>query len=100
MTQDPATCAEHRQQINGLDRRLAVLETVIGSSSADGLRGLLAQISDQLGQLTASVRDLQLAQARATGAVDGATWVGRGIWAVLGAAITAAVLTMLKGGTP
>lgn len=96
MTTDPTTCSEHRQQIAGLDRRLAVLETVIGSSASDGLRGLLAQISEQLAQLNTAVQELQLAQARATGAIDGATWVGRGLWAVLGAAITAGTLTLLK----
>ena len=96
MTQDQTTCAEHRQQINGLDRRLAVLETVIGSSASDGLRGMLAQISEQLAQLNTAVQSLQLAQARATGAVDGATWMGRALWAVLGGVLTAGAVALIK----
>lgn len=92
---DPTTCAEHRTQLASLDRRLAVLETVIGTTAEDGLRGLMCRLNDQLGDLNANVQALQLAQAKAAGALEGASWVGRLLWAVLGGAISAAALKLI-----
>ena len=88
-------CAEHRTKIAELDRRLAVIETLIGETSADGIRGVLADIGEQLGTVNESLRAIQLAQAKAVGAVEGASWAGRLLWAVLGGAISAGVLKLL-----
>lgn len=93
---EPTNCAEHRTHLAALDRRLAVLETVIGTTAEDGLRGLMCRLNDQLGDLNANVQALQLAQAKAAGALEGASWVGRLLWAVLGAAISAAAVGLLR----
>lgn len=93
---EPANCAEHRTHLAALDRRIAVLETVIGTTAEDGLRGLMCRLNDQLADLNANVQALQLAQAKAAGAVEGASWLGRLVWAVLGGAISAAVVGLLR----
>lgn len=94
MSETPA-CTEHRAAMAALDRRLSVLETVIGSNAEDGIRGMLTRMSDQITTLTTAVQALQLAQAKATGALEGAGWMGRAIWAVLGAAVSTAALKLL-----
>lgn len=93
---EPTNCAEHRTHLAALDRRLAVLETVIGTTAEDGLRGLMLRLNDQLGALNANVQALQLAQAKAAGALEGASWVGRAVWAVLGAAVSTAIAGFLR----
>ena len=93
---EPTNCAEHRAALGAIDRRLTVLETVIGTTGDDGLRGLMARLNEQLVELNSSVQALQLAQAQARGAVDGASWAGRILWAVLGGAISAAVVGLLR----
>ena len=93
---EPTNCAEHRTHLTALDRRLAVLETVIGTTAEDGLRGLMLRLNDQLGALNANVQALQLAQAKAAGALEGASWVGRVVWAVLGAAVSTAIAGFLR----
>lgn len=97
MSENPQ-CAEHRAQLVAIDRRLTVLETVIGATGDDGLRGLMARLNEQLAQLNVSVQNLQLAQAQARGAVDGASWLGRIVWAVLGATVSAGAVALLKAG--
>jgi hypothetical protein len=93
---DPTTqCAEHRARLEAIDRRLTVLETVIGTTADDGLRGLMARLNEQLTTLNTSVQSLQLAQAQARGAVDGASWAGRILWAVLGGALSAGAVKLL-----
>lgn len=92
---ESTNCAEYRASIMAIDRRLTVLETVIGTTGDDGLRGLMSRLNEQLGTLNASVQSLQLAQAQARGAVDGASWAGRILWAVLGGAISAGALKLL-----
>lgn len=89
-------CTEHRTQLTAMERRLAVLETVIGSTADDGIRGMLSRMSDQISALTTAVQAMQLAQARATGAFEGASWLWRIVWAVIGSAITAGVIRLLK----
>lgn len=97
MSSEPTpTCSEHRRQIAELDRRMTKMEAVIGSTADEGLRDIMSKMGATIEQVLLAVQALQLAQARATGAIDGATWVGRGLWAVLGAAITAGVLTLIK----
>ena len=91
-------CSEHRHTLAEHDRRLAVLETVIGNSADDGLRGLMARLADQLQTLNSCVQALQLAQARATGAFDGASWMGRALWAVVGAATAAGAMGLIHTG--
>lgn len=93
---EPTNCAEHRTNLAALDRRLAVLETVIGTTAEDGLRGLMCRLNDQLSDLNANVQALQLAQAKAAGALEGASWVGRVVWAVLGAAVSTAIAGFLR----
>lgn len=90
-------CTSHGGRISDMERRVTFLEAMIGISGGDGLRGLISKLSEQLGTLIENVQALQLAQAKASGAIEGASWVGRIVWLVLGGAVTAAVLQLFRG---
>ena len=73
-----------------------MLETVIGSDSQDGIRGMLRQMSEQISALTEAVNSIRLTQAKASGNYEGAAFVGRLVWAVAGGAIAAGIMRFLK----
>ena len=85
MPSESPNCLRHSEQIADLDKRLSVIETILGTSSAEGLRAEIVDLSGKISELTRVIQDHKLAEAQRDGRVQGATWVARLIWAVFGA---------------
>lgn len=91
MAANDASCIAHAERLADIDRRLSVLETVIGANGTEGLRAQLSDLSAQIRELTRTIQEQKVTDAERSGRVQGATWVGRIIWAVFGAGILAVV---------
>lgn len=78
-------CTRHAEQIADLDKRTTVIESIIGESSADGLRAEMGKLSAEVAKLTLVIQEQRVSEAKRDGRLQGATWVGRIIWAVFGA---------------
>ena len=84
---DAHTCTRHSDQIADLDKRTTLLESIIGESSADGLRAEMGKLAAEVAKLTIVIQENRIAEAKRDGRLQGATWVGRIIWAVFGAGV-------------
>ena len=81
----PTPCEKHGEAISDHESRISVLETLVGANSAEGLRKDITELAAQIRELNATLHDQKVADAKKVGQVQGATWVGRIIWAVFGA---------------
>lgn len=84
-------CDAHGERISDHESRISVLETLVGANSAEGLRKDISELSAQIRELTATIQDQRVASAQKAGQIQGATWVGRIIWAVFGAGALAII---------
>ena len=94
MPSDPHTCTRHAEQIADLNTRTTLLESIVGESSADGLRAEMGQLREAIAELTSTIQAQRIEDAKRSGQVQGATWAAKLIWAVFGAG-TLAFLTNL-----
>lgn len=92
-------CIAHRELLSEFDRRLSVIETIIGTSGTEGLRAQMSDLTAQIRELTRTLQEQKIAEAEKSGRVQGATWVGRIIWAVFGAGILALASSWFSGIT-
>lgn len=65
------------------------METIIGTDGSEGLRGDICDLTQQIRELTRLLQEQKIIEAEKSGRVQGATWVGRIIWAVFGAGVLA-----------
>lgn len=95
-------CSRHAERIADLGERTTRLESIIGESSAEGLRAEMSHLTRQIAELTKVIQEQRVAEAKRDGRIQGATWVGRLIWAVFGAGALAAFYNLIGtfGGTP
>ena len=90
----PSPCERHANEIADHNIRLTRLESIVGESSADGLRAEMGQLRQAIAELTTTIQAQRIEDAKRSGQVQGATWAAKLIWAVFGAG-TLAFLTNL-----
>jgi hypothetical protein len=90
-------CLAHRELLSDFDRRLSVIETIIGANGTEGLRAQISELAAQIRELTRTLQEQKIMEAEKSGRVQGATWVGRVIWAVFGAGILALATNWFSG---
>jgi hypothetical protein len=88
----------HRQRLEDHERRLSIIETVIGTPTGGGLLSKMEALDGKIDTLLTSIHTLQLQNAMASGAVKGASWVGYVVWSVIGSSITGGIVYLITKG--